>query len=128
MSSTEWGGALSTFGKNIGHDGLPISNIFKYQTVGMSMDDCIKLLHFEKPNYIKIDVDGIEHLILRGATNTLESVESILVEINDNFEKQAKDTQKYLTDAGFKLKEKRYSKFNGKPEALRFHHNQIWIK
>jgi len=128
MSSVEWGGALSTFGKNIGHDGLPISNIFKYKTVGMSMDDCVKFLQFEKPNYIKIDVDGIEHLILKGSSETLKSVESILVEVNDNFKKQAKDSEKYLIEAGFKLKEKRYSEFKGRPESLRFHHNQIWIK
>ena len=128
MSSVEWGGALSTFGKNIGHDGLPISNIFKYKTVGMSMDDCVKFLQFEKPNYIKIDVDGIEHLILKGSSETLKSVESILVEVNDNFKKQAEDSEKYLIEAGFKLKEKRYSEFKGRPESLRFHHNQIWIK
>lgn len=128
MSSTEWGGALSTFGKNIGHDGLPISDVFKYKTVGMSLDECIKLLNLEKPNYIKIDVDGIEHIILKGSTEILKNVESILVEINDKFEKQAKDTEKYLTSAGFKLKEKKYSNFKDRPDSLRFHHNQIWVK
>ena len=128
MSSTDWGGALSTFGKNVGHDGNPISNVFKYKTVGMSMDNCVNTLSFEKPNYIKIDVDGIEHLILKGGTKTLESVESILVEINDNFKQQSDDTNKYLTNAGFNLSEKRYSSLDGGPENLRGHHNQIWIK
>ena len=80
MSSTEKGGALSTFGKKINHNGTSMLNIFKYKTFGMSMDDCVKLLKFEKPNYIKIDVDGIEHLILKGSTDTLRSVKSILVE------------------------------------------------
>ena len=79
----------------------------------MSMDDCIKLLNFEKPNYIKIDVDGIEHLILKGSTDTLKSVKSILVEVNKNFDKQAKDIEKYLTESGFKLEQKGYP-------------NQIW--
>ena len=128
MSSTEWGGALSTFGKNIGHDGQQMSNIFKYKTVGMSLDDCVNILHFKKPNYIKIDVDGIEHLILKGGIKTIETAESILVEVNDDFKEQLEDTQKYLINAGFKLTEKRYSNFDAKPHSLRGHHNQIWIK
>ena len=113
MSSTEKGGALSTFGKKIIYDDITMSNIFKYKTFGMSMDDCIKLLNFEKPNYIKIDVDGIEHLILKGSTDTLRSVKSILVEVNKNFDKQSKDIEKYLTESGFKLEQKGYP-------------NQIW--
>ena len=77
------------------------------------MDDCVKLLKFEKPNYIKIDVDGIEHLILKGSTDTLRSVKSILVEVNKNFDRQSIDIEKYLTQSGFKLEQKRYP-------------NQIW--
>ena len=37
-----------------------------------------------EPNYLKMDVDGIEHLILKGATNTMQNVESLLIEVNDN--------------------------------------------
>jgi len=38
------------------------------------------------------------------------------------------DTNKYLTNAGFNLSEKRYSSLEGVPENLRGHHNQIWVK
>ena len=43
----------------------------------------------QKPDYIKIDVDGIEHLILEGASllKNLSNIE-ILIEINDNFIEQ----------------------------------------
>ena len=104
MTSKEWGGALSNFGESVDHDGLPMTSVFKYKTVGMSIDQAISHLNFTKPNYIKMDVDGIEHLILKGATDTLKSAESLLIEVNDNFAKQAKDTEGYLTKAGFKLK------------------------
>ena len=42
------------------------------------------------PDYIKIDVDGIEHLILEGGKETLKNkkIKSILIEINENFEDQ----------------------------------------
>ena len=44
----------------------------------------------EIPNYIKIDVDGIEHLILEGAGNYLKSkkIKSLSIEINENFYSQ----------------------------------------
>ena len=48
-----------------------MTSVFKYKTVGISIDQAISHLNFAKPNYIKMDVDGIEHLILKGATDTL---------------------------------------------------------
>ena len=59
----------------------------------MSVDQTVKPFKFARPNYIKMDVDGIEHLILKGATDTLKSAESLLIEVNDNFVKQAKETK-----------------------------------
>jgi FkbM family methyltransferase len=123
MSSTEWGDALSTFGENISKEQQNKLNIFKYNTVGMSMNDCVKLLKLKKPNYIKIDVDGIEDLILKDSRSILESAESILVEVDNSFEKQAKNIEKYLLDAGFHLKETQYSQL-GYKNLL----NQIWVK
>ena len=42
------------------------------------------------PTHIKIDVDGIEHLILEGANEFLkdEKLKTISVEINENFKDQ----------------------------------------
>ena len=61
MESTDWGGAKSTFGQNYGDDGQPLDKIFEFQTIGLSMIDVVKLLRIPQPNYIKMDVDGIEH-------------------------------------------------------------------
>ena len=105
-----------------------MSSIFKYKTVGMSIDQAVSLLNFAKPNYIKMDVDGIEHLILKGATDALKSAESLLIEVNDNFAKQAKDTKEYLKKAGFKLKHKRHSEIIAKSTKFSSFYNQIWVK
>ena len=128
MTSKEWGGALSNFGESIDHKGLPMSSIFKYKTVGMSIDQAVSLLNLAKPNYIKMDVDGIEHLILKGATNTLNNTESLLIEVNDNFTKQAGDTKEYLKKAGFKLKHKRHSEIIAKSTKFSSVYNQIWTR
>ena len=127
MTSKEWGGAQSNFGKSINYEGLPMSDVFKYNTVGMSIDQAVSLLDLDKPNYIKMDVDGIEHLILKGATSTLQNVESLLIEVNDNFIKQADDVKKYLTKTGFKLKHKKRSELVAQSKYSSFY-NQIWIR
>jgi hypothetical protein len=47
------------------------------------LDDLCSKWGFPCPNYIKIDVDGIEIAIIRGAENTLKSPElrSVIVEL-----------------------------------------------
>ncbi len=127
MTTTEWGGALSTFGKSYGHDGKILDKKFEFSTMGLSMEDAHMLLNIPKPEYIKMDVDGIEHLILGGGKDILKCVKSILVEINDDFKLQAKDSERYLKEAGLTLKEKRRwvesesSPFEGT-------YNQIWYR
>ena len=54
MTSTDWGGALSTFAQDYGHDGQALPKVFEYETVGLSMTDVVELLKIPEPNYTKI--------------------------------------------------------------------------
>ena len=103
LSSTSWGGALSSFGEDFDQHGGVLNSIFEYQIMGMTMDAAITLLNIPAPRYIKIDVDGIEHFILRGGVKTLESVESVLLEIDYVFTEQAEETELHLQNAGLTL-------------------------
>lgn len=124
MSTTEWGGALSTFGELYGQDGNPLNKIFTFSTIGISMVEATNLLNIPLPDYIKIDVDGIEHLILKGGDTVLENTKGVLIEINESFDKQIKDSMHYLKDAGLIFKEKRHvEEFSG---SVCF--NQIWSR
>ena len=129
MTTTDWGGAMSTFAKAYGHDGQPMLTVFEFPTIGLSMVDAANLLKIPQPDYIKMDVDGIEHLILKGGRPILREVKGILIEINDKFLTQANDGSMYLQEAGFSLKEKRhadYFDFYTGPGKHTF--NQIWVK
>jgi FkbM family methyltransferase len=106
MSNTEWGGALSTFGQSFDQNGEELGKVFEYQTIGLSMDEALVLLKIPQPQYLKIDVDGIEHFILRGGLNTLGLVESVLIEINDAFVQQAEESAAVLKSAGLVLHRK----------------------
>ena len=75
------------------------------------MIDAVERLKIRPPDYIKMDVDGIEHYILASRLPILKSVKSVLIEINDNFDAQAKEAKLTLEEAGILLKEKRHADF-----------------
>jgi FkbM family methyltransferase len=128
MTTTVWGGALSTFEKGFGHDGETIKEVFEFPTLGISMIDAVERLKIRQPDYIKMDVDGIEHIILAGGLPVLKSVKSVLIEINDKFDVQAKESEATLEEAGFTLKEKRHADFCDQLEsAAKYTFNQIWV-
>jgi FkbM family methyltransferase len=127
MTTTEWGGALSTFGRDFGWDGEKIRQIFEFQTVGMSMEDAVKRLDIPSPDYIKMDVDGLEHFILQGGDSILRSIKGILIEVNDDFHVQADRCQKLLKDAGLVMLEKRHSELiENSTTGFKNCYDQIW--
>ena len=125
MTSQEWGGALSTFGQSYGQDGRTLSKIFEFRTIGVSMVDAVERLKVAQPDYIKMDVDGIEHLILKGGGPVLRGVKGLLIEINDEFEEQAGNSARYLSEAGLVLKEKRHAEMFENSQ-YKNSYNQIW--
>jgi FkbM family methyltransferase len=121
LSSTAWGGALSTFGQDFDQHGGKLNSIFEYQTMGMTMDQAILLLNIPAPRFIKIDVDGIEHFILRGGTEALKGVESVMIEVDDGFAEQAEETARHLQNAGLRLLRK-----SGGDAGSQY--NQWWVR
>ena len=49
---------------------------------------------FTAPTHLKIDVDGVELKILKGATNALRNIESLLIEVEEKDEKELLATLK----------------------------------
>lgn len=123
LTTTEWGGALSTFEQSYDDSGNEMKPDFIYKTLGFDLDTIVNQLKIKKIDYIKIDVDGLEHLILAGAINTLKNIKEVLIEINDNFSEQRKVSNEILVELGFQLDQKVYTEKNTKQVA-----NQIWKK
>jgi len=130
-SNIDEGGALNAFGVDYGYDGNPIHNHIEYNVIGFSLDDLLKSrIIKEPPTLIKIDVDGIEHLILKGALKTLseQTCKSVYIEVNEDFDKQRLNVCKILEATGFILKEKRRAENYNKKYGSGGTFNQIWIR
>jgi FkbM family methyltransferase len=129
LTTTDWGGALSTFAQSYGHDGDPIGKVFEFSTLGLSMVDAVTLLRIPQPDYVKMDVDGIEHLILKGGLPVLRGIKQASIEINDRFTTQAVDAKRYLEEAGLSFREKRHAEhFDLQEGAAKHTFNQIWVR
>jgi len=122
MNSPLWGGALSAFGVNYDQHGQNYNSAFEYSIPGLRADNVVETFNIPMPDYIKIDVDGIEHLILNGAEKILKEVKGILIEIDDDFLEQSEKSKEYLSNSGLILKEKHCLSPNGSQ------FNQLWTR
>ena len=82
------------------------------------------------PEYIKIDVDGIEHLILSKADNLLQNkdLKSILIEINENYKRQLNSVLKIMKKNKFKLLSKEQSNLRNIPLKFKNTYNYIFVR
>lgn len=129
MTTTEWGGALSTFGKQFGWDGKDIRQVFEYRTLGVTMDEAVQRLQIPMPDYVKMDVDGLEHYILQGGATVLSHIKGILIEVNDDFREQADTCRNLLLAAGLTMTEKLHSEMIAASKSgFQTSYNQIWSR
>ena len=99
------GGALNTFGQEYNFEGKKFEAEMKYQLLGTTVNYLLDNQILTVPDYIKIDVDGIEHLILEGSNRYLENkkIKSVIVEINENFTEQYKKVLAIMKKNQFKI-------------------------
>jgi len=103
------GHALNTFGENKDFEGKKFLPKMKYNIFGTSINFLLDNKFLKIPDYIKIDVDGIEHLILDGGSKYLnnKNIKSIIIEVNENYETQYNNIMKTMKNLGFNIFEKK---------------------
>ena len=126
------GGALNTFGEKYDFEGNDYLSHMNYQIIGRSINSILSNKILEVPNYIKIDVDGIEHLILQGADKYLndENLKSLSIEINHNFLEQYQSVLKIMNDYNFKIlhKKNNFDKFETNENKHSKTYNYFFIR
>jgi FkbM family methyltransferase len=128
LTTTAWGGALATFGSLQAHDGSRLRPVFTFRTVGVAADEAVARLAVPAPDHMKIDVDGIEPLVLQGAADLLERVISVSVEVNDACAEQAQQCERLLRSAGLRLVRKAHSAMIAANPSFAQTFNQTWAR
>ena len=105
IPSSDPGFSGSSFGEPINEQGEKLNYLYKTAVLGMSGDDVQKLLpdDLSGPDYIKIDVDNIEHKIIQGLENVIknQNLKSVLIEINEELLEKKKYIVSILNANGF---------------------------
>lgn len=97
------GGSLHTLGDAIDYKGDRFEPVLKQPVLSYRTDDLIAQFDLPVPTHIRIDVDGIELEVLRGADKTLsnEALRSIVVELEVG-ENEAQISE-FVFSKGFRL-------------------------
>lgn len=77
MSTTNLGDSCHTFGQSVDHNLHKRTNCPMQGCIAMRLDD-----FGISADHIKIDVDGLEHIVVAGGEKTIKAAKSVLVEIN----------------------------------------------
>lgn len=90
LSEFKWDGGSSchSFGDEVGYDLQERKSPFAQGCVSWTIDAAVATGIIPVPEYIKIDVDGFEHKVVRGGRRTFKNrkLKSICVEINTNLD------------------------------------------
>ena len=83
----------------------------KYFLLGTTINFLLNNSILEIPDYVKIDVDGIEHLIIEGGNKFLDNkkIKSFSIEINENFKEQAEKVIKLMKINNFDILHKKHN-------------------
>ena len=126
------GRGLNTFGQNYNFEGKKFIPKMKYQLLGTTVNYLLDNKILDIPDYIKIDVDGIEHLILEGFNKYLENkkIKSIIVELNENFIEQHEKVLAIMEKSEFKIlqKEKNIEEINKRSIKFQKTSNYIFVR
>ena len=105
------GGAMNSFGEKFDFEGKEFQTTMNYNLLGTTMNYFLENSILEIPDYIKIDVDGIEHLILEGGDKFLadQKIKSLSIEINENFKEQYEQVLDLMEKNKFRILHKKFN-------------------
>lgn len=99
------GGACHSFNEAVGHNLLKRKSEFTQGCFGIPLDTMVER-GLPTPHHLKIDVDGLEHKVVKGAAHIIgNGLKSLLVEVNPLLPEHTKMVET-LTGLGFEYDQK----------------------
>jgi FkbM family methyltransferase len=105
MGDASAGGFPNAFGAERNADGEAVTTVARQAAIGFSIDDFRATFALPAPNYLKLDIDGIEDKVLEGGARTLAdpALRGIMVEMTSGASKRNAGTEAALARAGFRF-------------------------
>jgi hypothetical protein len=105
MGSLEPGAAHNSISQAVDYKGKVFEEKFKQATIGYTVDDFISIFTPAFPNHIKIDVDGNEGEITKGAKDTFKDTrcKSVLLELEQGRVEYCNTIFETMEASGLKL-------------------------
>ena len=102
LSQAQAGGSCHSLGEEVGFDLRPRPAAFAQGSIALRFDDLVEAGEVPAPQYVKIDVDGLEHKVIRGMERALRAgaVRSLLVELNPSLAPHL-EIRAFLESLGF---------------------------
>lgn len=124
--NSQWQGAGASgnaFGAAVDQRGQSFQASDRISTLGITVDQFIAVFGAPSPRYLKIDVDGIELNILRGAEKTLAdpTLESVVVELEESRAETTEQAVALMTAAGFRIEGTHRTTVNAKNLSTNYH-------
>lgn len=128
LSTLQPGGALNNFGEAVDWKHNNFAPIFKQGVISYSLDSFLHRFQEYFPTHIKIDVDGLEGKIIKGAKKTLvdSRLKSLLVEINESLPADLNLVQ-FIESSGLKYLKKKHSEIV-EDEEFKNVYNYIFVR
>jgi FkbM family methyltransferase len=122
------GWSMNAFGDPIDHQGKKFNSKQSYSIFGNNINFYIENKVLDFPNYIKIDVDGLEHKILKGGNKCLENekLKSLSIELNENYIEQFEEVTRIMKEHNFLIKQKKHAGMFNKSELFSNTYNYIF--
>jgi FkbM family methyltransferase len=119
LASLDIGTSMSNFGEALDFRGQPFEPAFRQGMVGYDIDSFIADFGMEVPTHLKIDVDGIELAIVKGARATLADprLRSVSIELIDSDVEQVRAVTEILSAAGLHFVHKRQNAAFATPQT-----------
>jgi FkbM family methyltransferase len=105
MEDVSAGGFPNAFGAERNEDGQMLKTVSRQSAVGFAIDDFRASFSLPAPNYLKLDIDGIEDKVLIGGSKTLSNpaLRGIMIEMTKDSSKRNAATTAALAKAGFRF-------------------------
>lgn len=100
-STNHKGGSQNLFGTTNDQNGEQVVVKQRHGVIGVSIDDMVTIYGLEAPDYLKIDVDGNDLEILKGAVKVLEKYKPEIY-IEYNAKKSTRDISDFLSVYNYK--------------------------